>query len=581
MKKIGFFLLLAPFISDANNTNRLHRYMWANYQMNHGNQDMAAKWYRTINKQKHLPYTGKGYIFYLHHTHQVEKLIHVADMLKSEIKSDPDIRLLYARAIKTNGKLQESAEEILNLYSEFPEHFEIVFNTIEIFIGRKEPENAITVIDKYLECSHQKNNHFMLYYIKSQLYMELNKLDLAYKNISICIEKQPRFDKGWLLCALIQEQKGAITDAIKGYNAYLDLCPSQQANVKKHILELHIESERQQAKSKMVKDNYSRCLEHLNAKRFDRARALSTHLLAADPLAQQYRLMHIQVLMSLKHYEQVLSHIIKWITESNAQRDEWLATLHLLHRTELPINSILNAFEHISKQLSSDATTLFYLADLYTRTGKKEEAIKTYQNILILNKDKIVAAKLHYQIACSYYHTANYQAMHDSLELGHRCDPESVPINNLLAYYYGTQNNFDKALKHITTAMAHAANNPHVHDTQALIWYKQGEHQKALDAWKKLVQTAPTDTTILVHCAQASKKLGKDDQANLLLKQAYGNARNDQEYALCTKLTTKWNNTNANNCQPEKSTLTRPGCEALQVTASDTPATEHSDTPSL
>ena len=57
----------------------------------------------------------------------------------------------------------------------------------------------------------------------------------ALVSVKKSLELQPRFDRGWLLYSLIEEQLGNTKEALRGYATYLNL------SGKKMLIELHVQ----------------------------------------------------------------------------------------------------------------------------------------------------------------------------------------------------------------------------------------------------------------------------------------------------------------------------------------------------
>ena len=133
---------------------------------------------------------------------------------------------------------RESDDRYLKLANQFKTDQTIAFQAANIYMRRKEPENAIATIDSLLNNSPRKPNNFIFHFLKSQIYVQLNNKEKALESIKACLAMQPRFDKGWLLLALLEEQAGRLGEAIKGYTTFLETTTGGNHDIERHLLQL-------------------------------------------------------------------------------------------------------------------------------------------------------------------------------------------------------------------------------------------------------------------------------------------------------------------------------------------------------
>lgn len=543
MRKLVFVMSgsLAVFLAHGNNGRTLHRYLWANYQAYNGNIKSAAQWYQTLKASDQSRYTYTGYIAFLYRTQRYAEVVDLAKKININTCKDPDTRLLCALALKKTGCLQQAMAQLSQLSQEFKQHFEITYNTAETFIECKELHNAISVMDNFLAATPKRSNHFIFYFLKAQLYAQLGKPHEAQENIDLCIKKQPSFNKGWLLFALIKEQFGKIESAIKGYTNYLELSPEQNGDIRRHLIELTtIQSERSRQKL-ATNELFGRCTTLLKKRQFKELLAFTTKHLAQTPASFGYRLFKIQALIGLSDHHIAVDQLVTWTLEKT-DKDQWLSVLHLLLQTDTPPAIIVKGFEQLAAQQPHDIKILLYLADLYARTShQKDKALATYRTALAMTNGSPLAARICYHMALMHYEQNNYQDMRTLLTQGLAHDATFSPTHNLLAYYHATKDkNLAQAATHIATALRYAPTNPHFLDTQATIWYKQKEYQQAADAWQKILITLPHDPTILMHYAKVQKKLGRDANARASLASATTYAHKAEQKEKCHKLALSW-----------------------------------------
>jgi len=528
-----FFLFLC---STSNAERSLQRYLWANYQLYRGNLHTASRWYQELIKSHHSCHTYKGYLTFLHRSQRFADIARLTPKLKDVIKDDPDLRLICILSLKKVGQHEQAAHQLIALSQEFKNHFEIAYHATELLIDRKELHNALTIIDNFLNNAPKRNNHFVFYFLKAQLCSQLGKIKEAQENINICIEKQPHLDKVWLLFALIQEQAGSIEQAIKGYTTYFDLSSDRTGDLRKHLMELTVLHKAQQTKKSALTTQVNECVTLLHKKRFSDAFARTEYYLKRDPNDPRLRLCLIQSLLGLDKHQQVVDLLTQW-SQEKPYKKEWPATLHLLLQLSVSPELLLPAFEQLIEKGVVDNQLFLYLAEMYMRTNQYRDAMHWYHKALTVIQDRCVVARICYQIARLCYEQEEYDLMQASLKRGQEADAQFAPIHNLLAYYYATKGkDLDKATMHIATALRLCPDNPHMFDTQALIWYKQGNIKQALEAWNHLAQKVPHDATMLTHCAKAHYKMGNTSEARTMLGKATSCCSYHHEQKCCAKL---------------------------------------------
>lgn len=115
------------------------------------------------------------------------------------------------------------------------------------------------------------------------------------------------------------------------------------------------------------------------------------------------------------------------------------------------------------------------------------------------------------------------------------------PLLNLLAYYYATQEKQCAiAQTLIEKALKQDKQNPHFLDTQATIFYKQGNYKKALDILQKIASTNRNDFSIVKHLGKALYKTGQSTKAQKVMQHAAVLAKNKYEKNKIHKILISW-----------------------------------------
>ncbi len=161
-----------------------HNYIWANYKQFNQEPDQAQKYYQKIiaNAPSHFAY--KGYIHHLQETNQWGSLAKLIPAYDSIFANDAAIQMIFAQALEIIGNQNAADERLVKLHGQNKTNQEITFSTAQMYMRRKEPENALKVLDAYLDSAPDKSNNFIFYFVKSQIYVQMNNKNEALKSVS-------------------------------------------------------------------------------------------------------------------------------------------------------------------------------------------------------------------------------------------------------------------------------------------------------------------------------------------------------------------------------------------------------------
>jgi tetratricopeptide (TPR) repeat protein len=528
-------------VSSFDEVRMMHRSLWAHYLQYSQDTHIADAWYKELLSMECPPYVYKGYIQFLHAAEKHKDIIAIRSHINKNFKDDAEVQLLLALALKKTGYSQESDELIVQLSRSFGDHGEIVFYATEILVQRKELENALSLLTNFINRTAQKPNIFIYHFLKAQIAMQMGRYDDALKDVQLCIEKHNKFDKGWLLMALISEQAGNIQDAVKGYTQYLELSSEPNKEIKQHLTQLIMQQQMGHVSVPMQTHNdYYKALELYRQKSFEKASLhLSDHL-KKNPNDADARLLSIQILLDTGNVQQALRILGLWIQE-DVNNELWYKTVFLIAKNKACTNACAIIINTVHDKHPSAQLPLLYAADLYTRCSDNARAALFYEKIINTAKDTQVKAKALYQLSAIYYDTGNYNELVKLMTAYENIAHTFAPLSNLYAYYYATKGkNLKKADAFMQSTQKLASNNPHFIDTQALVAYKKGEYAQACTLLEKVAKMCPHDATIQIHYAKAQFKLNKKELAVMHIKNALAIAKNDYERVTSQKLLARW-----------------------------------------
>jgi len=548
MKKACIFIIVISttiiYRTYSITASNLHPYIWANYNHFAGNTKATHHWYQKIFSSPGSIYTYKGYIHFLYDLGQYQQIIKLIDSLNTIFSQDPDTQRIFALAFEKTNNQAQADERFIRLNDQFKSHQEIALHTANVYLRKKEPENALKVIDNLLNSSPKKPNYFIFHFLKAQIYTQLNKHQDARTHIKKSLEMHPQFDKGWLLFAILEEQAGKIDEAIKGYTTFLEITGGSNKTIEQRLLALILQQKMAEKNNQPLFLNrscFNKALLLFKQKQYTRALDQIDKCLKQSPDSNDDKLLKIQILSALHRFDHAIKLLNTWI-DQEPQNTLWFKTLHVLSRTGAPRISIVEALHQIKKRHPNQPWPTLYLADIYLRDGNNCNALDCLQHAVTQTNNKQLKTKILFQISLLYYDSEQYDHMKNILDQIQVLTPDFAPQLNLLAYYYATQgNNLSKAQKLLDQALQKDPNNPHFLDTQAVIFYKQKKYDQAHKLLQQLLKKIPDNATMLIHLAQILYILDNKDEARSMMQQAQTKAQHAHEKKIISKLIKEWN----------------------------------------
>lgn len=352
---------------------QVHSYFWANYTQFRGQKKQASHWYQGMMADNPPLHSYLGYIHHLEEAGNHQKIVELYPKIEALVQDNPKIQLIYALALAQTGKMQESDAELVRLQGKFKGEKEIAFYTANKYLRTKEPENALSVIDDFLKVAPRRPQNFVFYFLKSQVYAQLDKYNEALENVKEALQLYPQFDKGWLFLALLEEQAGKIEQAIQGYTSYLEHTTEPNKSIEQHLMQLAMQQQMAQSNKRMVALDQA-CFEKATAL-FDRRQfrqALTTieECLKKTPQHVELRLLKLRTLMAMEKPNEAVAAVGEWI-DQNPGNELWYNTLHLLVRSTGKTDGATAVLNTIAKKHPDVLQPTLYLADLALRSLRR------------------------------------------------------------------------------------------------------------------------------------------------------------------------------------------------------------------
>lgn len=223
-------------------TNDLHCSFWADYNQFNNKPHVAHTWYKKMLSKQEVPgYRYKGLLHLFKRTNNIDQIISLMPSVEKSCKNDTEIQLLFAQSLEEAGLQSAADEKFITLLHTSKDNMQIVLQAAQIFMRRKEPENALLTIKDYLALAQGNPNNFIFHFLAAQAHLMLDRKKEAIEQLELSLNLHPSFDKGWLLLALLNEQTGQLKKAIQGYATYLQLNEKPSPSIQEHLLQLAFE----------------------------------------------------------------------------------------------------------------------------------------------------------------------------------------------------------------------------------------------------------------------------------------------------------------------------------------------------
>jgi len=531
----------------------------ANYSLYKKDFTATQEKFEKLAQNDVSPYSLKGYIVLQAQKNNFEAISQLIPKLDQFLGQDPEIGLIFAVAEDHTGRSENAQKRLITLNDQLPTNQEIATQTVNVYLRRKEPENALIVIDKLLNNAPRRPYDFFFHFTKAQIFLGMNKKKEALASINTSLSLYPQratihderdvalFDKGHLMKALLEEQQGNINEAIKGYTTYLTVGgvtgTDQNKDIEQHVLQLTI-------KQKMAHNNKNNlitmkpCIENaltlFNEKKFKDALDQINKCLETRPNDKEASIMKIKILSALNNNQELQTMLTDLLVKS-PDSDSWFRMLHMLTHEHISPSEAITLLHTVEQKRPKSLFVHLYLADFYTRVENIDQALIYHTKTLALTSDLKLKTKILFQTGLIYYQKKEYQAMCHALDESKKLSPDFPPTNNLLSYYYATQGkDVEKAFELITRALKKDPLNPHYLDTQALVYYKQKKYTQSQEILEKIVHQEPKDSLIHKHLAKVLYKTGHNQKALKHLKNAISLTNSSQEKTKYQKLYAQW-----------------------------------------
>ena len=463
-------------------------------------------------------YVYEGYIKFLFETQQYNTLLAIEQPIWEHFANHWELSLDHALAHLYTGKDTLAEEFFESMIKKFPDNEQIIYYATLLCLKQNKLDKALTQLDSFLTDIRLTQKHSLFYFLKSKIYLQKKQPEEALTTIEKSLSLYPNFDKGLLFKGLLLEQMGRVTDAISGYQRFLEVTPGDES-VEKQLITLLFSEKRYQEASQELRKIPTQTSEHFfdlalvewRAGNPEEALTFVEKALEKKTDFKQGRLLKIEILLGLKKIDTIIQMIKTWICKKDPQ-EEAIQMIQLLSRDQLTPATVITLLEEAVDYHKTPAR-ISALADFYAAQKQIKNAVKTYKQLFLhLGKDEkyeLIKSKLFFQLGHLYFINKEFKKARTMLEKAITYKRVYAGAYNLLAYEYAEHDlsKLDKALILIEKALLQEPSSSVYRDTKGWILYKQNKFNEAQIEFQKALDLAPQDEVIQKHLTKVQTSI--------------------------------------------------------------------------
>jgi tetratricopeptide (TPR) repeat protein len=531
---VGIFFVVLSFVSfihAAPFKNIIHGSWWAVYQSASKNTALADDWFLDVISMDNSVCTHKGYIQYLYkHAKYADLIEYCKGKNSSLLDQDIGIKKLYGLALLQVGNIALSDTILIQIAQRDNPDLETCFYAASAYLRIKEFKKALVLIDAYLSAENKENGIFILYFLKSQLCLQLHQIHDARIACEQAVLLRPDFEKGWLLLGMLAEQEGDFSGAISGYKTYLDLDTQSavDSGVYNGILSaiarnffLKQGQEKKHFNGAIVMQNAKSCFD---AQRYLQAIEHANQFLFENPSNIEMFCLKLESLLELERYDEVVTCLLDQIERYPASKSWYKVLDWCFEYGHVNHEYIVNRLQKI--QDTHDQTVLpgLCIVDYYCNNQMFEKAIDTLNGLSRSVGDLSLKKILLFRLSDVYKEQKNYVTMIQELENILSIQPDNAIALELLAdHYISVEKDYAKALDVLNRWRVFHALSSRALTKHGIVFYKQGQYQNAQELFLQ-AQLYDSSPLLFLHQAKVARKQGLHDEEFGFCQQAKQNA---------------------------------------------------------
>ncbi|MGD9823283.1 tetratricopeptide repeat protein [Desulfobacter sp.] len=215
------------------------------------------------------------------------------------------------------------------------------------------------------------------------------------------------------------------------------------------------------------------------------------------------------------------------VTPDHSQYKKTILSIAFLYRDMNRTEEAIQFLEQHHRQSPADIDITSYLASFYQEENRYDIAVTMLQHAL---KETPKNTALLFKLGAVLDTAGQRQESIETMKTIIRLDPQHASALNYLGYTYAEMGiHLDQALELVQRALKIRPEDGYITDSLGWVYFKKQEYGKAVFYLEKAVELSDYETVIATHLADAYIKTGQHQKAVDMYKKALDNARPDQE----------------------------------------------------
>lgn len=430
-----------------------------------------------------------------------------------------------------NLNMSDQAVAVYNRLGKiYPNKPEINYSLADVYTQRNEPRNAIRSLNKL-----EENVGIMEPVIleKHRLYMGLNEVDSAFTEVKRLVRAYPSQIQYAIMLGDLYLGEGMVAQADSAYqeaakkdpeNAYLLVSRADYfnriGNVKasNELLQTALVNEKLDVdtKVKLLTDYLTTVLQKKDSVAFERTDSLFMTVLDQHPQESELHALYAEMLLTIKRYPEARTQMGYAVDFNPNDRKLWLQLIGLGMQQE-DYEDVVKVTQKGMVQKPDMPELYLYQGVAYSLLNKPEEALATYQKGLkaIDPKNVQMLSDIWGQIGDTYHMLKNKEKSYEAYEEALKYNDKNIGVLNNYSYHLSVEKeDLSKAERMAGQVVKLEPNNATYLDTYAWIYFQQGNYMLAKFYMNSALSKAKEPSSdLLEHYGDILYMDGEHDQA--------------------------------------------------------------------
>lgn len=445
----------------------------------------------------------------------------------------PEHRLLGGGLLSSLGRTREAIDQYEAYLLQVPSSMEALVKLASLYGKEEEYAKSIELLSR---AAQERPDEFILHSYLGRYYALSLQYDEALRAYRAAAELNPSSDQVYLEMGFVHEQRGSKRKAIENYRKALKYNPhslparrqlggiyvaegklEDALNEYEQLITLEEDPLLTQTKIGLIS---------LENRDFHRAAMEFNMVLGARPDDHDVRF-YLGVTYDRLGQVQAADREYRRVPPSSDKFDEARLQLGQLHFRNGDVAGAIDSVEDVLKVEPENVTALRLIIDLEESVGNFERALE--YGVRLVATDPANDTYM-YRLAWVHQKSGDREQAIAVLLKTIELNPENGDALNFLGYTYAeTGKNLDEAQALITRALALLPNNGFIVDSLGWVHYQRGEFKEAVAELERAARMVGNDPVISEHLADAYVKVGRASDALRLYRDCEARTENPEQ----------------------------------------------------